>query len=177
LGEKTVLDQDQGRWLTYAEAGQQLGISPEAVRQLARRRGWPRRTPNAYGIPTKVLVPDDAPVRPRPGVDAGQPPYERGTAEQQVTGLNRPDESSVRAFEAVDMIRIIRETMEGLVAPLREQLDRERARADRAETALADAIAAERIAAGAAAGLRTEADGRRAWSLLRRLRWALRGGA
>jgi hypothetical protein len=80
LGEKTVLDQDQGRWLTYAEAGQQLGISPEAVRQLARRRGWPRRTPNAYGIPTKVLVPDDAPVRPRPGVDAGQPPYERGTA-------------------------------------------------------------------------------------------------
>ena len=44
------------------------------------------------------------------------------------------------------MIRLIREIMEGLVTPLREQLDRERDRADRAElraeelrAALADA--------------------------------------
>jgi len=32
------------RWLTYAEAGELLGISPEAARQLARRCKWPRRT-------------------------------------------------------------------------------------------------------------------------------------
>jgi hypothetical protein len=43
LGE-IVLDQDEERWLTYAQAGRLLGISLEAVRQLARRRGWPRRT-------------------------------------------------------------------------------------------------------------------------------------
>ena len=42
-----MLDRDQGRWLTYAEAGQLLGISPEAVRQLARRRGWPLGVPRA----------------------------------------------------------------------------------------------------------------------------------
>jgi hypothetical protein len=64
--------------------------------------------------------------------------------------------------------------MEGLVTPLREQLDRERARADRAESALADAVAAEQIAAGAAARLRAEAADRRTWGLWRRLRWALR---
>ena len=91
-----------------------------------------------------------------------------------MTGFVRADESGVRAFEVADIIRLIRETMEGLVAPLREQLDRERARADRAESALADAVAAERIAAGAAAGLHAEADDRRTWRLLRRLRWALR---
>jgi hypothetical protein len=109
-----------------------------------------------------VLVPEDAPVRLRPGVGGGQPPYERGTTEHPVTALVRADESGIRAFEAADMIRLIRETMEGLVTPLREQLDRERARADRAErridelqAALTDAVAAERIAASEAAGLRT----------------------
>jgi hypothetical protein len=61
-----MFEQEEGRWLTYAEAGQRLGISPEAVRQLARRRGWPRRTPNAYGGLATVLVPEDAPVRLRP---------------------------------------------------------------------------------------------------------------
>ena len=160
-----MLDQDQGRWLTYAEAGQQLGISPEAVRQLARRRGWPRRTPNAYGGLATILVPDDAPVRPRPGVDGG---YERGTPGQPVTGLIRPDNSSVRASEPPDMIRLIREIMEGLVTPLREQLDRERDRADRAE------LRAEELRA---AGLRAQIDRRRSMGLLRRLRDALKGRA
>jgi hypothetical protein len=40
---------------------------------------------------------------------------------------------------------------------------------------LADAISAERIAAGEASALRAERDRRREWKLLRRLRWALRG--
>ena len=158
-----MLDQE-GRWLTYSEAGQRLGISPEAVRQLARRRGWPRRTPNAYGGLATVFVPEDAPVRARPGVDAGQPGYERGTAGQPASGFVRADENGVRAFEPADMIRLIRETMESLLTPLREQLDRERERVEQAElraeadrtrvdelrTALADAVAAERITAGAA---------------------------
>jgi hypothetical protein len=33
------------RWLTYAEAGAALGISPAAARMLAKRSGWARRTP------------------------------------------------------------------------------------------------------------------------------------
>jgi hypothetical protein len=172
-----VLDQDEGRWLTYAQAGQLLGISPEAVRQLARRRAWPRRTPNAYGGLATVLVPGGASVRPRPAVDGVQPPYERGTSEQKVSGPDRADEDGVRAFEAVDIIRMMREAMEAAIAPLHEQLERERNRADRAESradqaerALADALAAERIAAGEAAALRAELERRRSWGLLRRLR-------
>ena len=68
-----------------------------------------------------------------------------------------------------------RGTIEGVVMPLREQLNRERSRADGAERqlgelrpALADAVAAERITAGVAAGLRAEiersiAQSRRPW--------------
>ena len=77
--------------------------------------------------------------------------------------------------------RII-EALKGAVDTLRSQLERERGRVDQAERRieelqanLADAVAAERIAAGEAAALRTAADRRRAWGLWRRLRWAARG--
>jgi hypothetical protein len=40
---------------------------------------------------------------------------------------------------------------------------------------LADAVAAERIAAADAAALRSQLDQRREWRFLRRLRWAMRG--
>src|SRR4051812_36615940 len=46
-------------WLTYAEAAQRLGLTPEAVRALARRQHWPRRSPNAVGGQTWILVPAD----------------------------------------------------------------------------------------------------------------------
>lgn len=46
-------------WLTYAEAAERLGLTPEAVRALARRQHWPRRSPNAVGGQTWILVPAD----------------------------------------------------------------------------------------------------------------------
>ena len=49
------------RWLTYAEAGELLGISGEAVRAMARRNHWPRRTPNKPGGHAQVLMPADQP--------------------------------------------------------------------------------------------------------------------
>src|SRR5215213_2544092 len=49
----------EGRWLTYGEAGQLLGISSEALRSLARRHRWDRRSPNAIGGQAWVLVPAD----------------------------------------------------------------------------------------------------------------------
>jgi hypothetical protein len=60
--ETSIHPRDQ---LTYVEAGQLLGISPAAARMLAKRRGWPRRTPNMYGDRARVLVPEDAGVQPR----------------------------------------------------------------------------------------------------------------
>ena len=46
-------------WLTYAEAAERLGLTPEAVRALARRQHWPRRSPNAVGGQTWILLPAD----------------------------------------------------------------------------------------------------------------------
>jgi hypothetical protein len=53
------------RWLTYAELGKLLGITPPAARMHAKRRGWPRRSPNAIGARATVLLPADAVVHPR----------------------------------------------------------------------------------------------------------------
>jgi hypothetical protein len=157
---------DTGEWLTYVEAGKRLGISTAAVKQLSRRRGWERRTPNAYGVQAQILVPDNVLVKP---LD--------------------PDADGVR------MGNDGRDTGETAFALLARQLEREQDRVERAERrleeerrlleaerrcsealrqSLADAIAAERIAAGEATALRAAIDERRSWGVLRRLGWALR---
>src|SRR3954452_20054989 len=47
----------EGQWLTYGDAAQLFGISSEALRSLARRQRWDRRSPNAVGGQSWVLVP------------------------------------------------------------------------------------------------------------------------
>jgi len=61
---------DEGRWLTYAEAGELLGVSSSAARMFAKRHGWARRTPNAYGERARVLVTAGANVQPRAASNA-----------------------------------------------------------------------------------------------------------
>lgn len=46
--------------LTYVQIGAKLGISADAARMLARRRGWVRQAPNRRGAPVFVIVPEDA---------------------------------------------------------------------------------------------------------------------
>lgn len=50
-------------WLTWQQAGERFGLSPDAVRMRARRLGW-RTQPGNDGR-TLVMVPDDADVHPR----------------------------------------------------------------------------------------------------------------
>jgi hypothetical protein len=153
------MENDQaGRWLTYAEAGRRFGVTPEAARQLARRRGWQRRTPNEPNETARIFVPDDAYVRPRTPVIGVSPP----SAPPAANGVDQAAEQNVRGFELA-------------ISALTAQLERADRRADRFETALADAVAAARISTGEAAALRAELDRRRDWRLFRRLRWALRG--
>ena len=56
-------DMADGQWLTYAEAGVRLGVTPEAARRRAIRRNW-ARMPAMTGR-TRVLVPDDRLDPPR----------------------------------------------------------------------------------------------------------------
>jgi hypothetical protein len=158
-------DSDEGHWVTYAEAGQMLGISSEAARQMARRRKWPRRTPNEYGALAQVLMPPDAvPVRERPasnGVhdDANgvQIEAERGTGEAQPPAGERP-------YATPDILRTVQETVEVLLSPIREQLDRSQCEVVALRSELAEARIAERVSTSLA-----EASGREAVDLRRRL--------
>jgi hypothetical protein len=100
------------RWLTYIEAGELLGLSPEAVRSIARRQKWPRQSPNAVGKVVRVLVPAD---RLRPAAHRRERPV----------ATNGEDRSCDRSD--------LREMAERFMGPLRDQLERAERRAERAE--------------------------------------------
>ena len=75
-------DADSGEWLTYQQAAQRLGLgSSEAVRSLARRKGWARRSPNRIGDIAQVLVPV--------GADQRSTDRATDTATDTATGANR----------------------------------------------------------------------------------------
>lgn len=50
-----MTDDAGGEWLTYAEAGERLGIKADSVKRRARSRKWPRRIGNDGAA--RVLVP------------------------------------------------------------------------------------------------------------------------
>ena len=104
------------RRMTYAELGQARGISAKSAERLAQRRRWPRQIGND-GM-ARVLVPfGEDHVTPR----------RRGR-------MAAPDIAERRGPDIGGVVRdAIRETAETLMAPLREQIEHERSRADRAE--------------------------------------------
>jgi hypothetical protein len=130
-----MLESDQDRWLTYAEAGELLGISTQAARMLAKRRGWARRTPNAYGDRAQVLVPVETIVQPRSaslGVRTGS------VITSDQGSPNGHDHLNVQALEQA--IGVLRDQLE----TANRWADDDRARADRAEQKAA-ALQAELI--------------------------------
>jgi hypothetical protein len=187
-----TVNDTEGEWLTYRQAGERLGVSPEAVRSLARRRGWSRQTPNEIGGVARVLLPTGADRRSRPGATDGMTGADRRALDGRPT-VDPLDDSPVdqpgdQVGALVVEIAGLRERIadkDSVITDLRHRLDvadrrldeatEDRRRVDELRIALADAVAAERIAAGEAAGLRAEVDERRTWRLVRRLRWALRG--
>jgi hypothetical protein len=149
---------DDVRRLTYAELAAVRGISRASAERLARRKRWPRQVGND-GI-ARVIVPLAA-------VDGGTP----DNMADNHPGYHGPDKVNNISDATSDILAAIRE----VVTPLAAALEHERARADRLEVALADAMAAERIAESEAAALRAKEDDRHRWRFLRRLGWALRG--
>src|SRR5436309_15624416 len=105
-GDRTgdqMLESDEDRWLTYAEAGELLGISTQAARMLAKRRGWARRTPNAYGDRALVLLPSDVIVQPRTALSAERTEYiTRSDSDQPIAA----DRVNIQPFtDAVEALR------------------------------------------------------------------------
>jgi hypothetical protein len=128
MGERGAVAE---RWVTYQEAAKLLRLSPEAVRQRARRQGWPtRRAGNKPNDPTEILVPDSAPVR-----TGGQPPVQ--TPEQPPV---RPGGEDAPATVPLVMLARLQQDMEAAVRTVegerdaaRQEADQLRERAARAE--------------------------------------------
>ena len=103
-----------GRWLTFAQAGAELGLSAEATRSRARRAGW-RTMPGNDGR-TLVMIPEELAIEARP---AGRP-------------AGRPSEDPVATARSTETLAAAVSSLQGALATLTEQLIRERDRADRA---------------------------------------------
>ena len=132
-------------WLTYAQAGERLGLSPEAVRHRARRSGW-RTQPGNDGR-TLVLVPDDiepvrtpdrTPVRTADRTPVHPPVHTLDQVDTGARAHGRAEEVE-RAFETV--LSAIEAAHVNEVAALRERADAVQALADQAMAQLADASA------------------------------------
>ena len=177
-----MINPDDGQWLTYREAAVVLGLTPEGVRSLARRKGWSRQTPNEIGGVARVLLPTDLHRRERPDpTDATTGVLRRDTVAPP-SGLPSRDSSENGPVNgAVDRAGFPAGELAVEVALLRERIaDKDihiadlRSRLDAADRRLDAAMAAERKAADEASALRAAIDQRRAWGLLRRLYAALR---
>ena len=155
-------EDDSGRWLTYCELGPALGVQSNALRMHAQRPGWPRRGSNKVGEPTRVQVPESMSARDRT-------PHSKTVFSAQSNGAVRVQigphtAASLQAH--IEAHGLSPELVERAVETLCDMLGWSSRRLEELEKRLADAVAAERIAANEAAGLRAELDrlrGRRPW--------------
>ena len=170
---------DGARRMTYAELALVRGTSQASAERLVRRRHWPRQVGNDGVV--RVLVPlteakntrERAVLEVAPDTD-GPPPGHIRTSPLTSPGQSAPDdprtvrtlenvvealrEQLTRAEQRADVDRGRAERVERHLEEERGRVDEERKRVDELRTALADAVAAERIAAGEAAGLRAEVE-------------------
>jgi hypothetical protein len=128
---------DDSLRLTYAEIAARIGASPDAARQLVRRKGWQRIMPNRKGAPAVIVVPADElqgeqwrQDRPTPPViSPGDRPTPPDTAARFDVAL--------KAIESAHAIEV--KALLALTESLREQLADVRthladAKADKART-------------------------------------------
>jgi chromosome segregation ATPase len=136
-------------WLTWQQAGERFGLSPDAVRMRARRLGW-RTQPNNEGR-TLVLVPADAEVRPR----------ERAPEHMGAHSAVRSGEQSVEIMRLATLLEASdgrAKRAETRVEQAEQRADRAEKRADAADTDRRSAEARADRAEQAVAGERSRAD-------------------
>lgn len=170
----TLVDETPGHWLTYTDAAERLNLSPEAVRQRARRQNWRKQSGNDGRA--LIYVPLD--------IEA-EPPAEH-TAERTDNG---GQQSGVQPAAQTATDQGLVRTLDQAIAIISEQLGRANIRADENAAMLRDALthaeraweaartaqAAAQEAEGRAAALEAADAARRAKGRLARLRAAWRG--
>jgi hypothetical protein len=169
---------DGSRRMSYAALAEARGISVLAARQLTRRHRWHKQVGNDGLV--VVSVPLSALANPQKSAKSSDAASRHSITAADTASDTASDTVSdaasdaVRAFEAA--LSICSAQLEQAAADkaeLRQQLDRERTRADRAEAQISEALTAEQLARAEADDLRAVLDTRQQWGLARRLRWAL----
>jgi hypothetical protein len=87
------MEDSGGGWLTYTEAGDRLGVSPEAVRAKAARKRWRRQIGND-GL-ARIMIPDDLPVTAR-----AREPGQHPVTPRSPPGRKSADAITIKALEA-----------------------------------------------------------------------------
>jgi septal ring factor EnvC (AmiA/AmiB activator) len=117
------------QWLTYREAAERLGITPDAVARRARRHKWPKLLPNRPGNAVRIQIPADQLLRPTPppALAPEPPPRADAMAAEAVAALQAElarltdlaeQERRIAAIERRDRLEMQRQT-ENLLAQLR----------------------------------------------------------
>lgn len=135
-------------WMTYAEAGQILGIKAESVKRRARAKHWPKSLGND-GL-ARVRIPDP----PHPGGTLGDAPEDNPPP--TVLPNPPPDDTRERLVAAETEIRLLREQMADLRAD-RDALRDALARAAASQAEIVRPVDRER---GGVAGLWARLRGR-----------------
>jgi hypothetical protein len=142
---RAEMEDGNGGWLTYQEAGDRLGVSAEAARAKAARKRWRRQIGND-GL-ARVWLPGDLPVTARARRSGDQPVTPRSPPGQRPV-----DAANIKVLEArVEALQAELAGARGELVGMREALTEARARAD-----AADARSAELSADLAAERARTE---------------------
>jgi hypothetical protein len=128
-------------WLSYPELAERLGISADGARVRAKRAGWPVQTGNDGRAKVRVPVadlPEHGPNKPEQGpssvADIRRLFAER-TAELKAE-LHEARQQAEQWRTAAEQARADAERERGMRTLIREQLEREVARADRLEAEL-----------------------------------------
>jgi hypothetical protein len=157
--------------LTYDQIGGRLGMTADAARQLARRKGWPRTRPNHIGEPVVVSVPatelpDEQPPVHRRATDGELSDAQRTTggeptvADTEPPSVNRWSDLHAQALSALGNALAAANTRAEVALALADRLGAQLAdagkRADHAEARVAAAESDRRRADELVASL--EAD-------------------
>lgn len=141
------------QWMTYQQAGEALGVSPDAVRRHAQRKGW--RVQRGNDGKALVLIPATATDErwARAGAQQGarapaqSPGHVRGVPPELVAELRRRAEG---AEARADTAEALARAQAGQIAELRQDLGRAEGEAQVLQAAVAHEraqVAAERTRA------------------------------
>jgi hypothetical protein len=152
-GGNFMPEADHARWLTYRELEATLGVEPNAARMHAHRRGLPKRASNVDER-TRVLVPESTVLRDR--AMHREPAFDAPSNGPVQAHTDPHIKANVQAH--IQAHGLSPELIERAVETLCDMVGWSSRRLEELEKRLADAVAAERIAANEAAGLRAELD-------------------